>query len=118
MGYDRVFPYHKGSGTAAEYGYVWVTQWDSEGDAREFEDAYLNILDANGATQRADGIYVIEDGVAKRRIVKLGERKPGYVEIVSGLTAGEEIVVAGQMKLFEGAAVNTIPPTVEPYKGS
>ena len=34
------------------------------------------------------------------------------VEIVSGLAAGEEIVVAGQMKLFEGAAVKTVPATV------
>ena len=63
-------------------------------------------------------LYVIEDGVVKRRTVKLGERKPGYVEVTSGLTAGEEIVVAGQMKLFEGAAVSTIPSTVDPYKGS
>jgi membrane fusion protein (multidrug efflux system) len=63
-------------------------------------------------------LYVIEEGKVTRRVVKLGERKPGYVEVTSGLRAGEEIVVAGQMKLFEGAAVNTIPPTVEPYQGS
>lgn len=55
-------------------------------------------------------VYVIEDGVAKRRSVKLGERKPGLVEIVSGLSAGEEVVVAGQMKLFDGIAVRTITP--------
>jgi membrane fusion protein (multidrug efflux system) len=63
-------------------------------------------------------VYVIEDGMVKRRVVRLGERKPGYVEIVAGLAAGEEIVVAGQMKLFEGAAVNTIPSTVAPYQES
>ena len=57
-------------------------------------------------------LYVIEDGMAKRRIVQIGDRKPGFVEIVSGLNAGEEIVVAGQMKLFEGAAVKTVPATV------
>lgn len=54
-------------------------------------------------------LYVIEGGIAKRRVVKLGERKPGLVEIVSGLSVGEEIVVAGQMKLFDGAAVRTTP---------
>jgi membrane fusion protein (multidrug efflux system) len=54
-------------------------------------------------------LYIIEDGVAKRRIVRLGQRKPGLVEIVSGLSAGEEIVVAGQMKLFDGAAVRAVP---------
>ena len=57
-------------------------------------------------------LYVIEEGVAKRRVVEIGDRKPGMVEIVSGLAAGEEIVVAGQMKLFEGAAVKTVPATV------
>jgi len=63
-------------------------------------------------------LYVIEEGVVKRRVVQIGDRRPGYVEIVSGLAPGEEIVVAGQMKLFEGAAVSTIPSTVGPYQGS
>lgn len=54
-------------------------------------------------------VYVIEDGIANQRTVDLGDRKPGWVEVVSGLEADEEIVVAGQMKLFPGAAVRTIP---------
>jgi membrane fusion protein (multidrug efflux system) len=57
-------------------------------------------------------VYVIEDGVATRRNVRLGERKPGLVEVVSGLKRGEEIVVAGQMKLYEGAPVQTTPAMV------
>jgi hypothetical protein len=44
--------------------------------------------------------------------VRLGERKPGLVEVVSGLKRGEEIVVAGQMKLYEGAPVQTTPAMV------
>ncbi len=55
-------------------------------------------------------LYIVEDGVANQRVVLLGDRKPGIVEIVSGLIAGEEIVVAGQMKLFPGVAVRSIPP--------
>lgn len=54
-------------------------------------------------------IYVIEEGIASQRTVMLGDRKPGWVEVVSGLDAGEEIVIAGQMKLFPGVAVQTIP---------
>ena len=54
-------------------------------------------------------IYVIEEGIANQRTVMLGDRKPGWVEVVSGLEVGEEIVVVGQMKLFPGAAVRTIP---------
>lgn len=54
-------------------------------------------------------IYVIEDGIANQRVVQLGDRQPGWAEVTSGLDAGEEIVVVGQMKLFPGAAVRTIP---------
>lgn len=52
-------------------------------------------------------VYVVIDGKAQRRIVMLGERQPGAVEIIAGLEAGETIVTAGQMKLYEGAAVRT-----------
>ncbi|KAB1187279.1 MULTISPECIES: Hvo_1808 family surface protein [Haloferax] len=86
-GNDRVFPYQNEAGAETEYGYVWVTQWDSDGDAREFEDAYLNILEANGATQQADGIYVIEQGAFNDafRVVRTGDR----VVIVNGPTPAD-----------------------------
>jgi membrane fusion protein (multidrug efflux system) len=54
-------------------------------------------------------VYVIVDGKAMQRSVQLGDRKPGWVEIITGLDSGEEIVVTGQMKLFPGAAVRAIP---------
>jgi membrane fusion protein (multidrug efflux system) len=56
-------------------------------------------------------IYVIENSKAVQRVVTLGQRQPGKVEIVSGIVAGDEIVTAGQMKLIDGAAVKTIPAT-------
>ena len=31
------------------------------------------------------------------------------VEIIEGLSAGEELVTAGQMKIFDGAKVKTVP---------
>lgn len=54
-------------------------------------------------------VFVVEDGKAVQKVVVLGQREPGFVEVVSGLSPGEEVVTAGQMKIFEGAAVNTIP---------
>ena len=54
-------------------------------------------------------LFIVEDGVVTQRSVTIGDRKPGFVEIVSGLSPGEEVVVAGQMKLYEGAAVQTVP---------
>jgi membrane fusion protein (multidrug efflux system) len=50
-------------------------------------------------------VYVVEDGKAFQRAVRIGERQPGAVEITDGLSAGEIIVTAGQMKLFDGASV-------------
>ena len=60
-GNDRIFPYHKGSGDDAKYGYVWVTEWDSRRDATEFRDAYVKMLRAHDAVRR-NGVYVIPDG--------------------------------------------------------
>jgi hypothetical protein len=59
---DRLFPYKKASGGESEYGYVWVTEWDTEGDAREFRDAYRKILRAHDATRQSENTWVVEDG--------------------------------------------------------
>jgi len=54
-------------------------------------------------------VYVIRDGKAELVEVKTGLRKPGLVEIVSGITAGDEVISAGQMKIGPGAKVQTAP---------
>lgn len=53
-------------------------------------------------------VFVVADGKARLRVVRIGERQPGTVEILSGLTVGEVIVTAGQMKLYDGVAVNSV----------
>jgi membrane fusion protein (multidrug efflux system) len=45
------------------------------------------------------------NGQAFRREVVLGVRRPGWAEIVSGLDAGETVVVAGMERLSEGAPI-------------
>ena len=55
-------------------------------------------------------VYVVIDGKAHQRKVILGERLPGQVEVLSGLAVGEIVVTAGQMKLYEGAAVQAQGP--------
>lgn len=54
-------------------------------------------------------VYKVSDGAAKLVPVTLGSRHPGLVEITSGLKAGDEVVVAGQLKLFDGAKVVAKP---------
>jgi membrane fusion protein (multidrug efflux system) len=53
-------------------------------------------------------VFVVNDGKAELRVVKLGERQPGLVEVIEGLSAGEVIVIAGQMKLHDGAKVRSV----------
>lgn len=56
-------------------------------------------------------VYVVVDGKAQQRVVTLGDRNPGAVEITAGLEAGETIVTAGQMKLYDGAVVRSVSDT-------
>jgi hypothetical protein len=58
-GNDRVFPYHHPD--RAEGGYVWVTEWDTPNDAREFRRAHEAILRAHDA-ERQNGTWVIPEG--------------------------------------------------------
>ncbi|MFV1987474.1 MAG: efflux RND transporter periplasmic adaptor subunit [Gemmatimonadota bacterium] len=51
-------------------------------------------------------VWVIgSSGQAFRRPIELGIRRPGWAEIVSGVEAGETVIVAGMERLFEGAPV-------------
>lgn len=50
-------------------------------------------------------VFVVEEGVALRREVKLGKRRPGEVEIVNGLKEHERVVVEGTQNLRDGLAV-------------
>ncbi len=54
-------------------------------------------------------VFRLNEGRAERRPVSIGQRGPGWVHIADGLAAGATVVVAGQEKLRDGAAV-----TVEP----
>lgn len=51
-------------------------------------------------------VFIVEDGVAHRREVSVGRRKPGEVEITSGLKEGERVVVDGTQNLRDGVKVN------------
>jgi len=50
-------------------------------------------------------VYVEANGVAKRVDVRLGLKQQHQVQITSGLTAGECVVVSGQQRLTDGAKV-------------
>jgi membrane fusion protein (multidrug efflux system) len=74
---------------------------------------------AKPADKAADAAKPAAEGdkpalVLSQVFVKPGRRNQGMVEIVEGLKAGDEVVTAGQNRLFNGMSVavdNTIDPT-------
>jgi len=53
--------------------------------------------------------YVVEDSVARERVLSLGLRsEDGYVEVRSGIRAGETVVVRGAEALSDGAALRVM----------
>jgi membrane fusion protein (multidrug efflux system) len=74
------------------------------------EQAVVVPEDAILPLEGADFVWVVAgDSAVTRRAVTLGVRTPGFVEIRSGLTAGEVVVVGGLQRLFEGAPVQSVP---------
>jgi RND family efflux transporter MFP subunit len=50
-------------------------------------------------------VYVVEDKIAYLREVSLGIRQGPYYQVKEGLREGDEVVIMGQQRLFDGAAV-------------
>ncbi|MDI9243796.1 efflux RND transporter periplasmic adaptor subunit [Marinobacter sp. CHS3-4] len=56
-------------------------------------------------------VFVALDGVAKRVSVQLGSRSPGIVEVASGLTLEDRVVVTGQDRLSSGDRIQVVEDT-------
>ena len=58
--------------------------------------------------ERPDGssvAYVVEDGKAVQRVVEVGIQQPVSVQVISGIEAGDKVVVTGNENLKDGMAV-------------
>jgi membrane fusion protein (multidrug efflux system) len=53
-------------------------------------------------------VYVIRDGKANKVEITIGRRRPGEVEVLKNLNAGDMVVVEGGEKLKNGAAVTVM----------
>jgi len=53
-------------------------------------------------------VYRLADGKAALTKIEMGLRRPGEVEIRGGLNAGDTIIVDGQLRLRDGAAVTVL----------
>src|SRR5215208_1047513 len=54
-------------------------------------------------------IFVVKDNVVERRVVRIGQRQEGRVEIVEGLQPGETIIVRGVQRVRPGLTVTPKP---------
>ncbi|MFC5134505.1 MULTISPECIES: Hvo_1808 family surface protein [Haloferacaceae] len=59
---DELYPYRNDAGGTERDGYVWVAEWRTPTDARQFQATYRAMLEAHGAEHRDDGVREIESG--------------------------------------------------------
>jgi membrane fusion protein (multidrug efflux system) len=76
--------------------------------ARDAHDALMVPEAALVPEQSRQFLFVIEEGRALRREVRIGRRQPGRVEVVAGLSVGEQVIVEGTQKVREGGAVRIV----------
>lgn len=63
-------------------------------------------------------VFVVDDGAARRQTVQTGRRRPGWVEITSGLQPGDVVVTQGTLKLRDGTPVEREQHTAAAITGS
>ena len=68
------------------------------------------LLDTDGQPK----VFVVKDGKAAERAVKLGLSNGGWIEVTEGLTDGEQVVVVGQGAVKPGAAVRVVNSSARP----
>jgi RND family efflux transporter MFP subunit len=56
-----------------------------------------------------DELFVVEDGIARLRLVRLAREREGLVEISSGVSQGETIAIAETGRLVDGQPVEALP---------
>ena len=57
---------------------------------------------------RKQFVYLVQDDQVKRQEVSLGSRWPGRVEILTGLSVGDQVIAHGTDKLSDGSKINIV----------
>ncbi len=75
----------------------------------QIADAVLMPREAVVRELQSAYVFIAEDGVAVKRSVTLGLEENDHIQAISGVAAGEQIIVAGQGGLKDGSSVKLIP---------
>lgn len=63
-------------------------------------------------------VYVVKDGKAEKRKIRIGQRRVGSVQVLEGLSAGETVVTEGTQKMRDGLAVTVGAPDGQPARAA
>lgn len=85
---------------------LWPGQFVSVGlELSVDQDAITVPSEAVVTTTNGAFVYVVEDGKARRVVVKVGRPAGTLVKLDSGLVGGEQVIIEGQNRLQDGAKV-------------
>lgn len=77
------------------------------------ENAMVIAKSALSLESLGDTVFVHDDGVAQRRDVEIGFEEGNFVEVLSGVEVGEEVVVVGQDGLSDGTPIQVLGDPTE-----
>jgi len=80
----------------------------TERPAAESATPRVKLVVPSSAVRNADGrsiVFVLRDGRAERRAIAVGAAVGDQVEVLSGVSAGEQVVVDGPQTLKDGDKV-------------
>jgi membrane fusion protein (multidrug efflux system) len=63
-------------------------------------------------------VFIVQDGLARRRAIRTGLTNAGTIEITEGLTGTERVVVVGQSALKDGNKVKVVTLDAPPEKAT
>jgi len=73
------------------------------------EQALVIPSDAIRRQGQIESVFVVEDGRARARLIRTGERQDDQVEVLSGLAQGESVVTPIPQELHDGSPVEARP---------
>jgi RND family efflux transporter MFP subunit len=76
---------------------------------REIPQALVLPPQAVVSQAKGKSVFIVDQGLAKSIPVQAGISDGHWIEITSGLSGGEDVVVVGKQKLLEGAPVQASP---------
>lgn len=77
------------------------------GEVHAIMAPYQAVLKLTGSNERY--VFINDNGIARRKSVKLGQRFDEMIEIISnGIKEGDQIVVVGQARLIDGVKLNVV----------